>query len=990
MVAGRGPEVCVATNPYLNRSAIRDAESFVGRASELTRLFNRIGGNQPQSVSIVGDRRIGKSSLLRALVAQRARYLTRPDAYYFIYLDIQSRLRWTPETFFEKLAGEVSAVAGTDPGSIASYAGFEQWARTLEGSGRALVLLIDEFHALMREDSSGHQLPVEFFNYLRSLANSYPVSLIVTSHVDLYTLGVEHHLAGSPLFNILHKLHLGPFSEDETHALVALAAREGLSLAADEAWIVSRGGHHPLFLQIACNAAFDWRCEHGTDCALDTAALDKRFIEEATPHFEGTWKLFTPAERQAVVDVVNGGGRVAATPVIEALIQRGYLIRRRDQVVTFSEPFKTTVSGQSAPEAPLPPCARSVTPVAGTAAAPAHVFISYASEDREDVADLYRRLQESGLDPWMDAHDLIAGDPWAQTIDEAIQAADFFLICLSTRSVDKAGVLRQELARGIHEWYNRRGPDNFLIPVQLEDCRIPESLAALQYIALWRDGGWTRLRSDLEKAIKRRSDLTLPPEPRPWYRRAAEAGISAMERLAGSMKRHAIALGLSFMFVGVLLLIGGLSGEALSRLVSLVGLQRARHWNVALRGFEIAMLLLGALCISTALVRRLKRPLGLAAVALVWIGCALLVRIDVPAPSAFALAYDRYLVDRGADWRQRLLSFRDADTAGIRDGSDHTRVQAWTTAQAIVGLLANVDYDASKLPRDEIRNAFTYLESVRLTDAEQGWGYFADRRIAITEITSWIALAEIASLKANLWNAQELAVMHARIGRELGTLMARQTASGGWSPVSDNRDENSRTYSTIMVLWVIAAAHDEGLRDASQLERARRGVDWLLNERDAQLGWVPNPRRRYQTEEFPGLTAQTLVVLKGLARHLPALEKDIRLRDAQRRFTETFSSTGLIRVNARIPDSDQHVHLGTSSTLLEGSTFLWYPWARATFALLAKDPALSADDRSRAARLRAALTFRTEELSAYLDNGMPYLLAENLLCIRLATDERLR
>jgi hypothetical protein len=983
MVAGRGPEVCVTTNPYLNRSAIRDAGSFVGRASELTRLFNRIGGSQPQSVSIVGDRRIGKSSLLRALMAQRTKYLPRPDAYMFVYLDMQSRLRWTPEIFFEKLAAEVAASAGGDASVIASYDGFEHWARSLQSTGRALVLLIDEFHVLMKEDSSGHQLPIEFFNYLRSLANSYSVSIVVTSHVDLYTLSTEHKLAGSPLFNILHKLHLGPFSEDETRALIALSGHEDLSLEADEDWIVSRGGHHPLFLQIACSVAFDWRAEHGTARPLDTVAADTRFLEEARPHFEGTWKLFTSTERQVVVDSATGMRRTDSTPTIDALMQRGYLVRRGADIVVFSEAFGSFARTSSS-LSPLPDSLPSACADPEPTQTKARVFISYASEDRAEVADLYRRLKDSGLDPWMDAHDLIAGDPWARTIDEAIQSADFFVICLTTRSVDKAGVLRQELSRGVHQWYTRSGPDNFLIPVLLEECRVPDSLATVQHVALWKEGGWSRLRSDFEKAIKRRANLAAPIARQPWYRTLVDAGIGVAERAGAWMKRHAFALGVSLTFLGVLLLIGGLSGDALSRLVSVVGLERAQRWNVVLRGLEIGTLTFGAACITVAFVRRMGRSVGVAASTALWVVCALLIRIDVPAPSAFALAYDRYLTNRSTEWQQRLLSFRDPATAGIRDGSDNRRVQAWTTAQSIVGLLASVDYEAPKLPRDDLRGAFRYLESVRLSGTENGWGYFADRETAITEITSWIALAEIASLRAKLWNPAEAMVMTTRVSRDLGVVLSRQTASGGWSPVNDNRDENSRTYSTIMALWAIAAAADEGLGEDWHKQRAERGVDWLLNERHPQLGWVPNPRRRYQTEEFPGLTGQTLVVLKALTRHLPSLATDARLRDAQRKFTETFVSAAPIRANARIPDSDQHVHLGTSSTLLEGSTFLWYPWARAAFALLAQDAGLSADDRSRAARLRAALTLRTEELSHYLDNGLPYLLAENLLCISLA------
>jgi hypothetical protein len=93
-----------------------------------------------------------------------------------------------------------------------------------------------------------------------------------------------------------------------------------------------------------------------------------------------------------------------------------------------------------------------------------------------------------------------------------------------------------------------------------------------------------------------------------------------------------------------------------------------------------------------------------------------------------------------------------------------------------------------------------------------------------------------------------------------------------------------------------------------------------------------------------------------------------------------------IAANARVPDSDVHVGLDDSSTTLEGSSFLWYPWSRAAYALLERDSSLSPAARDRAARERAALTLRTEEVTRYLDNGLPYQLAEHLLCIRIASD----
>ena len=46
-------------NPYAQRGIIRDRTRFVGRERELQQIFSRL--QTMQSVSVVGERRIGKS-----------------------------------------------------------------------------------------------------------------------------------------------------------------------------------------------------------------------------------------------------------------------------------------------------------------------------------------------------------------------------------------------------------------------------------------------------------------------------------------------------------------------------------------------------------------------------------------------------------------------------------------------------------------------------------------------------------------------------------------------------------------------------------------------------------------------------------------------------------------------------------------------------------------------------------------------------------------
>ena len=60
-------------NPYMNRSMIRSVDAFYGRKRELQRVMALIGAQMPQSVSLVGERRMGKSSLLW--------HISQPDIY---------------------------------------------------------------------------------------------------------------------------------------------------------------------------------------------------------------------------------------------------------------------------------------------------------------------------------------------------------------------------------------------------------------------------------------------------------------------------------------------------------------------------------------------------------------------------------------------------------------------------------------------------------------------------------------------------------------------------------------------------------------------------------------------------------------------------------------------------------------------------------------------------------------------------------------------
>ncbi len=99
------------------------------------------------------------------------------------------------------------------------------------------------------------------------------------------------------------------------------------------------------------------------------------------------------------------------------------------------------------------------------------VFISCASDDREIAKKLYDDLCQSGISPWMETEDLLAGEKTKKIIYRKIKESSYFLALLSSRSVSERGYFQKELKMALN--ILDEFPDNeiFIIPVYLDDCK---------------------------------------------------------------------------------------------------------------------------------------------------------------------------------------------------------------------------------------------------------------------------------------------------------------------------------------------------------------------------------------------------------------------------------------------------------------------------------------------------------------------------------------
>jgi hypothetical protein len=255
-----------------------------------------------QSVSITGDRRIGKSSLLYnlRLPALRATFRSQFDFtnYLYVYVDLQGSLHRTPNAVLHHLLQQIERQGG-QTGEIPPLDAmtpdiFEDAVAGLEQQGPSLVLLLDEFDSVTRNE----RLDESLFSFLRYMATNYRLCLVTASQERLGQL-CHTDILGSPFFNIFAVVGLGPLSAEAAQVLITEpSTAAGRPLTDETDWILDLVGTHPLFLQIVCYYLLEAVAGRSDGTAVDLARVERLFLEEARDHFQYAWDHLSEQEKE--------------------------------------------------------------------------------------------------------------------------------------------------------------------------------------------------------------------------------------------------------------------------------------------------------------------------------------------------------------------------------------------------------------------------------------------------------------------------------------------------------------------------------------------------------------------------------------------------------------------------------------------------------------------------------------------------------------------
>ncbi len=109
------------------------------------------------------------------------------------------------------------------------------------------------------------------------------------------------------------------------------------------------------------------------------------------------------------------------------------------------------------------------------------VFVSYSSKDKKGVHALARRLKNEGLRVWLDSWVIKPGDVIPIMIRKGIEQSRTLLMCMSTSYFESEW---GELESQAIVFSNPNNSERRLIPLLIEKCDLPATIAPLAYINL--------------------------------------------------------------------------------------------------------------------------------------------------------------------------------------------------------------------------------------------------------------------------------------------------------------------------------------------------------------------------------------------------------------------------------------------------------------------------------------------------------------------------
>jgi len=283
-------------NPYVCGSSLRgNSAVFYGRENELKGALSVLRNpDKPGNVSILGERRIGKSSLLNQIYQMLA---AAPNVV-TIHTTMQNWSIDSQATFFTQLHQAICEALEIAFDSIDDFAKFRDFIRDYAKKGYRFVLIIDEFD-LMTDNT---YFDAEFFSNMRALGekHEYQFGYVLSSYQPLFDICHQGGIKESKFWNIFGTRHiLGLLARREAEQLIQEPTQCSLDNDFNQTQeILTYSGYHPAFIQMV--ASEYWNAHH-LGFAVNADAIQLLLYS----FYKDLWEHRSKAERELLLKIAK-------------------------------------------------------------------------------------------------------------------------------------------------------------------------------------------------------------------------------------------------------------------------------------------------------------------------------------------------------------------------------------------------------------------------------------------------------------------------------------------------------------------------------------------------------------------------------------------------------------------------------------------------------------------------------------------------------------
>jgi len=275
-------------NPYVTGNSVGGGPAFVGRTDILEGVKEQLRSPQQNAIVLYGQRRIGKTSILRELEAELSK-----DNCQVIYFDLMGKATLPLQIILSELGEEISfKLSMTKP--YFDKIEFHAWLASVVNEDKfthsSLVILFDEFDSV--DIPHAEQARDEFFHYLRE--KLLPVAPQKLKFVFAIGRNISDFQSALVLLRAMNNYHVSLLNRRETEKLIRLSESNNSlrwsRAAIEKIWELTHG--HSYLTQLLCSITFE---QLWAEPRTSVPVVSRKVVEEQVATKENLGHIFGKA-----------------------------------------------------------------------------------------------------------------------------------------------------------------------------------------------------------------------------------------------------------------------------------------------------------------------------------------------------------------------------------------------------------------------------------------------------------------------------------------------------------------------------------------------------------------------------------------------------------------------------------------------------------------------------------------------------------------------